>query len=217
MGGRIDDRIVSHFEVGTILWAGNRDDHFNHLHVEPPSIFIGYIDGRGEQPPGFNPGRTSPLNNIFDGLIERFGTPAYYLDTGIAKPDWYHMGWYNHRNIGGSKRWSQHAWANAIDIGPYYGVEQQRKFFDFLTGKEQHMSYERIAGYDWYDTDKWGQFDVSIRRAIVAGIIHGKSTYRSARYVGRPGWGNRNGRYFDPRGSVTRAQLVTILDRVDVI
>ena len=35
----------------------------------------------------------------------------------------------------GTTVWSQHAWANALDVGPYHGVDEQQRFYDFLMGK----------------------------------------------------------------------------------
>lgn len=110
--------------VGTILWAGNDPDHWDHIHVEPPQVFQGWNDGRGDQPPTKNPGPTPGIRAIQEALRQRFGTyPS--------------LGGYYRRTIRDSKnpnsrKWSQHAWYNAEDIGPLYGVEQQRKYYDFL-------------------------------------------------------------------------------------
>lgn len=190
-----------HFPIGTILWAGNNSKHLDHLHVEPPSIFIGYTDGRGEQPPAHNPGMSSGVQEIYRALIREFGEGDYFIDP---EPDteWTHMGWYNRRPIAGSLRWSQHAWGNAIDIGPYYGVNEQRKFFDFLTGK--HMDYEIIAGIKWYDVDKWADWaDASIRKNIVAGIIRGRPY--------------KDGRIFDPEAPLSRQEAAILLDRIEAV
>ena len=112
--------------VGTILWARSNAAHNNHLHVEPPSRISG-------EPPSSNPGMTAGLVKIVDELVRVFGPTAY-----MTPPEggWSNMGYYNRRYIAGTTTWSQHAYANAIDIGPYYGVAEQQKFYDFLIGKE---------------------------------------------------------------------------------
>jgi hypothetical protein len=113
-----------------IIWSGNDSsgNHWNHLHVEG-------IPKQTGTPPLSNPGMTDSVWAIYVALSERFGQPAY-----MSGGDWNHMGWYNRRYIGGTTIWSQHSWSNAIDIGPYYGVAQQQKFYDFLTGKEEDMA-----------------------------------------------------------------------------
>lgn len=116
--------------VGTILWAKNRPgDHNNHLHVEPPTRMAGI-------PPTTNPGMTAGVKVIFDALEERFGPGAYFVDAPVGTA-WTHMGGWNRRSIAGSSSWSQHAWWNALDIGPYYGTVDQQVFYDFLTGIDQ--------------------------------------------------------------------------------
>jgi hypothetical protein len=122
--------------IAKIIWAANDSSgaHWNHLHVEGIPRLIGWNTGEGEQPPARNPGMTDSVWAIYTALASRFGKPSYFLDT--PKGDWTHMGWYNRRTIGGKTQWSQHAWSNAIDIGPYYGVREQQVFYDFLTGKE---------------------------------------------------------------------------------
>jgi hypothetical protein len=118
------------FQVGTILWAKNRPkDHYNHLHVEPPTRRTG-------TPPLTNPGMTDGVKAIYDGLTARFGPGYYFTDPRSADADWSHMGGWNRRMIAGTNTWSQHAWWNALDIGPFYGVEEQQRFYDFLTGQE---------------------------------------------------------------------------------
>lgn len=101
--------------IGVILWAGNRPgDHFDHIHVEPP-------DQRSGKPPRSNPGPTPGLLRIQLALTAIFGD----------WPDDY--GYYNRRKIAGSNTWSQHAYANAQDIGPLLGVKKQRPIYDYLT------------------------------------------------------------------------------------
>lgn len=120
--------------VGTILWADNRpSDHNDHLHVEPPTRKSG-------TPPLRNPGMTDGVRVIYDALTLQFGHGEYFLDSnGRYVGDdpgvhWTHMGGWNRRKIAGSNTWSQHAWWNALDIGPYIGKVEQQRFYDFLTG-----------------------------------------------------------------------------------
>jgi hypothetical protein len=109
-----------------IIWAKSDPSgaHNDHLHVEG-------IPYRTGTPPLNNPGMTASVETIYRALITQFGVPSY-----MSGGDWTHMGWYNRRKIAGTDIWSQHAWANAIDIGPYYGVAQQQRFYDFLTGED---------------------------------------------------------------------------------
>lgn len=115
--------------IRTILWAGNDSNHRDHLHVEGLPMQTG-------NPPHSNPGMTDSVEEIYGALMQKFGRPAY-----MSGGDWTHMGWYNRRKIAGTAIWSQHSWANALDVGPYYGVEEQQKFYDFLTGKEDDMAF----------------------------------------------------------------------------
>lgn len=115
--------------VERILWAPTNSAHNNHLHV------VGLPRKKGV-PPFTNPGMTDSIEVIVAALDLRFGEGAYWQHAD-ATTGWTHMGIYNRRRIAGSSTWSQHAYANAIDIGPYYGVEQQQKFYDFLTGKDE--------------------------------------------------------------------------------
>lgn len=121
-----------HFEIGTILGAAYNAAHYNHIHVEPKKKMTG-------TPPESYPGITDGVQDIMDALEGEFGRGAYFLDASAKDADWTHMGFYNRRKIAGSDTWSQHAWANALDIGPYYGVSGQKKFYDFLTSKEVHV------------------------------------------------------------------------------
>ena len=131
------------FQVGTILWAKNRpSDHYNHLHVEPPTRKTG-------TPPLTNPGMTDGVKAIYDGLTARFGTGYYFTDPRSADADWSHMGGWNRRMIAGTSTWSQHAWWNALDIGPFYGVEEQQRFYDFLTGQETQGGEEDMSVSSW--------------------------------------------------------------------
>jgi hypothetical protein len=109
-----------------IIWAGNDSSgaHWNHLHVEG-------IPKQTGTPPLSNPGMTDSVWAIYVALSQQFGQPAY-----MSGGDWNHMGWYNRRYIAGTTIWTQHSWSNAIDIGPYYGVEEQQRFYDFLTGAD---------------------------------------------------------------------------------
>lgn len=116
--------------VGTILWAKNRpSDHNNHLHVEPPP------PRKTGVPPLKNPGMSPGVRVIYDALVVEFGTGYYFTDPEPPTAlHWSHMGGWNRRKIAGTQTWSQHAWWNALDIGPYYGVAEQQRFYDFLTG-----------------------------------------------------------------------------------
>lgn len=127
-----------HFKIGTILGAEYNAAHYNHIHVEPPVKFYG-------EPPASVSGMTPGTQAIYDALEEEFGPGAYFLDADADKAAWTHMGWYNRRYIGTGTTWSQHSWANALDIGPYYGVAGQKKFYDFLTGKEPHNMPEDVG------------------------------------------------------------------------
>lgn len=117
---------MSSLPIERILWAPSNPDHYNHLHVEGSPSKTG-------TPPQSNPGMSQSVQVIYEALRVEFGTPFYFQDQKPPDPCWSHMGWYNRRKISGSNSWSQHAWSNALDIGPYYGVEEQQKFYDFLT------------------------------------------------------------------------------------
>lgn len=125
---------MSELPIKSILWAPTNTAHNNHLHVEGDPRFTG-------TPPANNPGMSDSVWTIYVALAERFGEPAYFQDKR-SSTDWTHMGWYNRRPIAGTSTWSQHSWSNALDIGPYYGVAQQQKFYDFLTGKEDAMAHK---------------------------------------------------------------------------
>jgi hypothetical protein len=110
--------------VGTILWAKSNAAHYDHIHVEPSTRSAGV-------PPLKNPGMTDGVRFIYEALEKEFGPGAYFVNPP-AGTKWTHMGGWNRRYIGGTTIWSQHAWWNALDIGPYFGVEQQQDFYDFL-------------------------------------------------------------------------------------
>lgn len=114
--------------IERILWAPTNSAHDNHLHVVgKPRMAQWELPTNGIWTPS--------INVIVDALDARFGQGEHF----IINPDaaWTHMGVYNPRYIAGTKTWSQHAGANAIDIGPYYGQAEQQIFYDFLTGKEE--------------------------------------------------------------------------------
>lgn len=114
--------------IAKILWAPTNAAHYNHLHVEGAPTRGGDCTSQW----------TPAIRQIVDALNDRFGTGGHYQvwDDSFG---WTHMGVYNCRDIAGTTIPSQHSFSNAIDIGPYYGVEQQQKFLDFLTGKEEDM------------------------------------------------------------------------------
>lgn len=125
--------------VGTLLGWTYNDAHFNHVHVEPPVDMTGV-------PPFTNPGMTAGIKAIYDALVDEFGPTTYFAyadhhwEDGkyvLDDPDygWTHMGGWNRRYVGSGTTWSQHAWWNALDIGPYY-YEDQQPFIDFLKGVE---------------------------------------------------------------------------------
>ena len=181
--------------VGLILWAGNDSRHIEHLHVE------GFPKQTGT-PPTSNPGPTPSLRIILDALTERFNESSW--------------GVWNRRRIDNDpdKPWSQHAYANAADIrrynhpDPLVGPTEQRPWYDFLTGREEHAMYETIAGFKFYDVDEWPAWaDASIREAISDGVIHGKAFDSS----------DPTKRLYDPNGPVTRAEIAVILRRGHVI
>ena len=134
--------------VGTILWAKSNSAHTDHLHVEPPARQTG-------TPPASS-GMSEGVRKIYDELVRVFGPTAYFPNAD-ATTEWTHMGWFNRRYIAGTTTWSQHAYGNALDIGPYHGVEQQQKFYDFLTGKEVevHTKADHAAGH-WQGPNAWG-------------------------------------------------------------
>ena len=118
--------------VERILWAPTNSAHYNHLHV------VGLPRLRQDElPTSFQV--TDPIEVIMAALDEEFGVGDHYQvnDDSLG---WTHMGIYNDRFIGDTSIWSQHAGGNAIDIGPYNGLDMQQKFYDFLTLKEDTMA-----------------------------------------------------------------------------
>jgi len=110
-------------EIYRILWAGNEPtNHSDHLHVE------GSPKRSGEPP--YSRIDTPAITGIIAAMNERFGKGGYFN----GGEGWSDMGVYHRRYIANTTIWSQHAYSNAIDIGPYYGVEEQQPFYDFLTG-----------------------------------------------------------------------------------
>lgn len=125
--------------IGTILDYRTNAAHRDHIHVEPPKK-------RRGTPPHSNPGMSPGVKVIYDAMTEKFGRGEYFLDKngryvgndpGVG---WTHMGGWNRRPIAGSSSWSQHAYWNALDIGPYIN-EDQKKFHDFLTGEDDDMAF----------------------------------------------------------------------------
>jgi hypothetical protein len=123
--------------IHSILWAGNNASHHDHLHVEGIPYYEGKTTGEGDQPPYYNPGQTDAVEAIYGAMEQGYGTGYYFQDTKPPEPAWSHMGWYNRRPIAGSTTWSQHAWANALDIGPLYGVEEQEPIYEYLINYEE--------------------------------------------------------------------------------
>jgi hypothetical protein len=115
--------------IHQILWAGNNSQHHDHLHVEGSPRKSG-------TPPRSNPGMTPAVEAIWNAMTERYGTGYYFSQSPPPEPNWAHMGIYNRRQIAGSTQWSQHAYANAIDIGPLYG-SAQKPVYDYLTNYEE--------------------------------------------------------------------------------
>lgn len=122
--------------IRLILWAGNDNDHTDHLHVEGEPLRTG-------NPPLTNPGRTPAVDAIYKAMTARYGLPRYFLDPPNPNAGWHHMGWWNRRPIAGKKTWSQHAYSNALDIGPLIGVTNQRPIYDFLTREVVLMSWQK--------------------------------------------------------------------------
>lgn len=104
---------TSWLPIDRIIWAPDNRAHYNHLHVEGYPRPSGTLADCTSQ-------RTAALLEILDALNEFF-------------PGWDSLGIYNCRNIAGTNTPSQHAFSNAVDVGPYYGVGQQQPFFDMLT------------------------------------------------------------------------------------
>jgi hypothetical protein len=155
------------------------------------------------------PGGTPSIKIILAALNERF--PGEKWLDGSRNPDgqWSPgtptRGIYNRRKIQPRNvTWSQHSWSNASDLGWLYGIAEQQRIYDFLTGKEQHVAYEEIAGYKFYDVDDWPKWaDASIRAAIADGDMIGKSIDPN----------DPTKREFAPNDPVIRAELAIVLKR----
>lgn len=154
--------------IGVLLDANYNQAHNDHIHVEPPTQMSG-------TPPHTNPGMTDGIKIIYDALEEQFGPGEYFLDEngryvgndpGVY---WTHMGGYNRRYIAGTTRWSQHAWWNALDIGPYVGIEDQQKFIDFLVDHVTEGGYNDMPQF----SDKTAEILQQVANAIAAKDSHG--------------------------------------------
>lgn len=131
-----------------IIWAENDPrNHGNHLHVEGDPAFTG-------TPPLKNPGLSPSCQIIMDALIQEYG-PVNYIDTD--SPGWSSMGWYNRRYIAGTTIWTQHSWSNAIDIGPYYGVAEQERFYKFLKGEIVTLPDQVKIPLEWWAKDVFAE------------------------------------------------------------
>lgn len=115
--------------VERILWAKTNSAHHDHLHVVGDPRVNGTLAD-------CNSNMTRSIQIIIRALDERFGKGGHHQHGDADSFGWTHMGVYNCRYIAGTTTPSQHAFANAVDIGPYYGVEEQQVFYDFLIGKE---------------------------------------------------------------------------------
>lgn len=125
------------FPVRTVIWAATNAQHHNHLHVD--------VDPKASSVPPKTSVRTAAVTTLLGLLTDEFGPTAYFQSEDAADAAWTHMGWYNRRRIAGSTTWSQHAYGNALDIGPYYGENAQRDFYDFLTGPKPQKEEDRMA------------------------------------------------------------------------
>lgn len=128
---------MAHLPIAQLIDADYNDAHFNHIHVSGKPMHTG-------TPPLNYPGWTKAIKEVYDALEFHFGPGAYFMDVEHHWEDgsfviddprikWTHMGIYNRRKIAGSTSWSQHAYANGLDIGPYMGIEEQQPFLDFLS------------------------------------------------------------------------------------
>lgn len=188
--------------IAKIIWyKTDPGPHGNHLHVEGDPRFAQW-----EMPT--NGIWTPAINAIVDALDDRYGEGEHF----IIDPDapWTHMGVYNPRYISGTTIWSQHAGANAIDIGPYYDEEQQ-EFYDFLTGKEEYMNKEEILRE--LGISKWdlltlqqinqGYTDARVDRNIISkSIEHLVDLYRNR--------GNSSG------GGLSKAEVISLIESANI-
>lgn len=131
---------TSWLPIERILWAPTNSAHHNHLHVVgDPRLSQSQLPTGGAW--------TRAIIEIVAELDRAFGEGAHWQSTDSIGAGWTHMGVFNPRYIGGTSTWSQHAGANAIDIGPYYGVRGQQKFFDFLTA-ERRPTVEQFTEHE---------------------------------------------------------------------
>ncbi len=134
-----------------------------------------------------------------ESWVDHDRTPSSQWSPGTTG-----RGIYNRRYIAGTTTWTQHSWSNAVDLGWLYGVKQQQKVYNFLTGREEHVEYEEIGGYKYYDVDEWPSWaEPSIKAAIVDGTIIGRSIDPN----------DPKKREFDAGDAVTRAELAVVLKR----
>lgn len=97
--------------IRLILTANYNAAHGDHLHVEAVPKQYG-------TPPLTNPGMSDNMREVYDAIEEYFPHAR--------------MGVYKRRKIAGTNRWSQHSWANAIDVYAS-GVAGQQPIYDMLT------------------------------------------------------------------------------------
>lgn len=178
--------------IGRIIWAGSDRSgaHDDHLHVEPVETFSGRTDGTGDQPLTWFQ-ITDGVRAIMAALDARLGDRhSYFLVDGERQSwddwDWLHMGIWNRRPISGSLTWSQHAWGNAIDIGPLDGIDAQRPVYEVLSAIKEGRSvvaalteYEKAAIarleseriFTKYTTDEPGEVDEPVRVRTLAVLL----------------------------------------------
>lgn len=135
--------------VHKIIWAETDPvNHGDHLHVEGDPPLTGL-----EIPGDCTRTRTESINTIIDALETEFGSMAYFLDDNAVQADWLTMGIYSCRYIAGTTIPTQHAGSNAIDIGPYYGVAAQERFYKFLKGETMTLPDQVKIPLEWWAKD----------------------------------------------------------------
>lgn len=141
--------------VGTLLDADYNSAHADHIHAEPETKMTGI-------PPTSNPGMTTGVQKIYAALEDTFGRGRYFLDSSgryvgnDPGVNWTHMGGYNRRKIAGKTTWSQHSWWNALDIGPYVGINAQKKFVNFLLNHTVEGGYNTmLTAKEEENVQKW--------------------------------------------------------------